>query len=120
MVAELSGQYDSKLNFRDVAIGPQFLYPRGRRLFSDASLVGDGRTLVNVANSEGDTSRAVILGGGMDLDITPRFAWRAFQVDYIHTTLFQETQNNFRFSTGLVYRWGTIKQKGHKAPAQKP
>jgi len=120
VVAELSGQYDSKLNFRDVAVGPQFLYLRGKKTFFGHFLIGDGRSFVNVANGEGDTSRAVIFGGGMDLDVTPRFAWRGFQVDYIHTTLFQDKQNNVRFSTGLVYRWGTLKQKGHKAPAQSP
>jgi hypothetical protein len=120
VVAELAGQYNSKLNFRDLAIGGQFLYPRGKKTFFGRFLVGDGRSFVKVAEGEGDTSRAVIFGGGMDLDVTPRFAWRTFQVDYIHTTLFQEKQNNLRFSTGLVYRWGTIKQKGHKAPAQSP
>ena len=56
----------------------------------------------------------------MDRDLTPRFAWRVFQVDYVHTAFFQETQNNLRVSTGLVYRWGTIKQKRHRAPAQTP
>ena len=50
----------------------------------------------------------------MDYDLTRRFAVRVFQVDYIHTTLFSETQNNYRFSTGLVYRWGAIKKKGHR------
>ena len=120
VVAELSGQYDSKLNFRDVAVGPQFLYPRGKTTFFGRFLVGDGRSFVKVANGEGDTTRAVIVGGGMDLDVTPRFAWRTFQVDYIHSTLFKDTQNNLRFSTGLVYHWGTIRQKGHRAPTQNP
>ena len=30
VVAELSGQYGSNLNFRDIAVGPQFLYPKGK------------------------------------------------------------------------------------------
>ncbi len=120
VVAELSGQYNSKLNFRDLTAGPQFLYPRGNKLFFGHLLIGEGRSFVNVALGEGDTSRAVVLGGGMDLGLTPRFAWRVFQADYIHTALFQDTQNNLRFSTGLVYRWHTLKQSGHKAPAQSP
>jgi len=121
VVAELSGQYNSRLNLRDLTFGPQFLYRRGNnKMFFAHLLVGEGRTFVNVANGEGDTSRAVIAGGGMDLDLTPRFAWRVFQIDYVHTTLFNDKQNNLRFSTGLVYRWGTLKQKGHKAPAQSP
>lgn len=120
VVAELSGQYGSKLNFRDLAVGPQFLYPRGNSRFFAHALIGDARTLVQVANTEGDTARAVVLGGGMDRDISPRFAIRLFQLDYIHSTLFKDTQNNLRFSTGLVYHWGTIRQKGHRAPTQNP
>jgi hypothetical protein len=120
VVAELSGQYGSTLNFRDLAVGPQFLHSRGNSRFFAHALIGDARTLVQVANTEGDTARAVVLGGGMDRDISPRFAIRVFQVDYIHSTLFNETQNNLRFSTGLVYHWGTIRQKGHRAPTQNP
>jgi hypothetical protein len=120
VVAELSGQYGTKLNFRDLAVGPQFLHARGNSRFFARVLVGDARTLIQVANTEGDTARAVVLGGGMDRDISPRFAIRLFQVDYIHSTLFKDTQNNLRFSTGLVYHWGTIRQKGHRAPTQNP
>jgi len=120
VVAELSGQYGSNLNFRDLAVGPQFLYPRGNSRFFAHVLIGDARTLVQVANTEGDTARAVVVGGGMDHDISPRFAIRLFQVDYIHSTLFKDPQNNLRFSTGLVYHWGKIRQKGHRAPTQSP
>jgi hypothetical protein len=120
VVAELSGQYGSKLNFRDLAVGPQFLYPKGKATFLAHCLIGDSRTLVRVANTEGNTARAVVLGAGIDLDISSRFAFRVVQVDYIHTTLFKDTQNNLRFSTGLVYRWGAIRQKGHRAPVQNP
>jgi len=120
VAAELSGQYGSTLNLRDIAVGPQFLYPRGKATFFGHVLVGDARTLVRVANTEGDTARAVVLGGGVDLDISSRFALRVLQVDYMHTTLFNDKQNNLRFSTGLVYHWGTIRQKGHRAPVQNP
>ena len=82
-------------------------------------LIGSARSLVRVGNNEEDTARAVALGGGMDFDLTSRFAVRVFQVDYLHTSLFSQTQNNLRFSTGLVYRWGTIK-KGHRAPPLGP
>ena len=74
---------------------------------------------MQVGGPQEDTARAVIGGGGMDYDITSRFAVRAFQVDYVHTTLFTTTQNNLRFSTGLVYRWGTIK-KTHRTLAPNP
>jgi hypothetical protein len=120
VAAELSGQYDSKLNLRDLAVGPQLLYPRGKTLLFAHLLIGDARSFVKVAKGEGDTTRAVVLGGGMDLDISSRLAWRAFQVDYLRTSLFQTKQNNLRFSTGVVYRWGSIRRKGHRTPVQSP
>jgi hypothetical protein len=60
------------------------------------------------------------VGGGMDLDLSPRFAVRVFQVDYLHTTLFNDKQNNLRFSTGLVYRWGSIKKSKHRELTPSP
>ena len=119
VAAEVSGQYGSNLNLRDIAVGPQFLYPKGKTLFFGHVLIGSVRSLVRVGNNEEDTDRAVALGGGMDFDLSSRFSVRVFQVDYLHTSLFSETQNNLRFSTGLVYRWGAIK-KGHRAPTLTP
>ena len=40
--------------------------------------------------------------------------------DYLRTSLFSEKQNNLRFSTGLVYQWGSIKKKGRRAPTLTP
>jgi hypothetical protein len=119
VVAELSGQYKTGANLRDVAAGPQFLYARGNMLFSAHLLVGEARSLVQVGGPQEDSSRVVIGGGGMDYNISSRFAVRAFQVDYVHTNLFNTTQGNLRFSTGLVYRWGTIK-KTHRTLAPNP
>ncbi len=52
---------------------------------------------------------AFIVGGGMDVKINQSLAWRAFQTDYILTTfedLRDDRQNNFRLSTGLVWKIG--------------
>ena len=119
VVAELSGQYKTGANLRDIAVGPQFLYPRGNLLFFGHLLFGKARSLVQAGGPQEDSSRVVIGGGGLDYNISSRFAVRAFQVDYVHTNLFNTTQNNLRFSTGLVYRWGTIK-KTHRTLAPNP
>ena len=119
VVAELSGQYKAGANLRDVAAGPQFLYSRGNMLFFGRLLFGEARSLVQVGGPQEDSSRVIIGGGGMDYNISSRFAVRAFQVDYVHTNLFNTTQDNLRFSTGLVYRWGTIK-KTHRTLAPNP
>jgi hypothetical protein len=120
VAAELSAQYESKVNLRDIAGGPQFLYPMGQKLFFAHLLFGQARTLVHVGNGESARGRAIALGGGMDWDISPRFAIRVFQVDYLHTNLFQTRQDNLRFSAGLVYHWGFVGKKRRRAPAQAP
>ena len=104
VMAELSGQYKTGANLRDIAVGPQFLYARGNMLFSAHLLIGEARSLIQVGGPQEDSARLVSFGGGMDYSISPRFAIRAFQVDYVHTSLFKTTQDNLRFSTGLVYR----------------
>ena len=119
VVAELSGQYKTGANLRDIAVGPQFLYARGNMLFSAHLLIGEARSLIQVGGPQEDSARVVSFGGGLDYSLSPRFAVRAFQVDYVHTSLFKTTQDNLRFSTGLVYRWGKLK-KTHRTLAPNP
>src|SRR2546427_12732612 len=72
---ELTGQYGSKGKLRDLTVGPQFLYLRGRTLVFAPVLFGDSRSFVRVGTGEGRTPRAIVLGGGLDLDVSPRFAF---------------------------------------------
>jgi hypothetical protein len=116
VVAQLSGQYGSQLNLRDLTFGPQILFAREKKLFFAHVLVGEARTFVSVGTGAGDTSRSIAGGGGMDLDLSPRFAWRVFEADYVHTSLFGGTQSNVRISTGIVYHWHSIKNPGHRRP----
>ena len=63
-----------------------------------------------------DTALATVLGGGIDLNINDRFAVRAIQADYVMTRFktgsqlffsgFDEHQNNFRLSAGIVIKLG--------------
>jgi hypothetical protein len=67
-------------------------------------------TLSSALGTLADTSFATALGGGLDFRILPGLAIRAAQLDYIRTGLFSipvlgNSQNNFRFSTGLVLRF---------------
>jgi hypothetical protein len=48
-------------------------------------------------------------GGGVDLSLTRHLAFRLVQADYLLTLLPNRTnnlQNNFRFSTGIVFHFG--------------
>jgi opacity protein-like surface antigen len=57
---------------------------------------------INISASQ--TGFAVAFGGGLDLNLTKRIAWRN-QADYLQTRLFHGTQNNVRFSTGIALRF---------------
>jgi hypothetical protein len=52
------------------------------------------------------TSSAMALGGGVDVVITPHVALRV-QPDYLLTRFANTHQNNFRISTGPVFRFGS-------------
>jgi peptidoglycan-associated lipoprotein len=55
------------------------------------------------------SSFAMSAGGGVDFIVNRHFAIRALQADYLLTLLPNRTnnrQNNFRLSTGLVFRFG--------------
>jgi outer membrane protein OmpA-like peptidoglycan-associated protein/opacity protein-like surface antigen len=56
---------------------------------------------------------AMALGGGLDVKVHPKVAIRLFQVDYFlmrdkggSANNLQDTLNNFRFSSGIVFRLG--------------
>ena len=51
--------------------------------------------------SASDTSFSQAVGGGVDIKALPIIGWR-FQGDYLQTRFFDLTQNDFRFSTGIV------------------
>ena len=53
-----------------------------------------------------DNSFATILGGGGDWNLGKRFAWRG-QLDYVKHSFFNIDQSHMRFSTGLVFRFGS-------------
>jgi hypothetical protein len=116
-VGEISGQYASQVDFRDVAVGPQILYPKWKLLFFGHGLFGKGRSFDSVGTGMGDTQRAYLFGGGVDMDVPghKRFALR-LQADYIHSTLFSSTQSNVRISAGLVYHWHSF-HKRHRVPS---
>lgn len=64
-----------------------------------------GGAHVSANNGGGsDTSFATALGGGIDYKIIRPVAWRV-QGDYVQTRFFGTTQNNVRFSTGIVLRF---------------
>jgi opacity protein-like surface antigen len=94
--------------------GPRLYVPIGRVTPFVHAMAGAVHSTNNFANSSSgpvtDTSFATALGGGLDYRLLPGLAIRVAQLDYIRTGLFSipllgNSQNNFRFSTGLVLRF---------------
>jgi len=64
------------------------------------------------ANFEPGSNRAFAwaVGGGLDVNVNDRFAFRLFQADYLNTRtdgFSGKPVNNFRLSTGVVFRFGS-------------
>lgn len=92
--------------------GPQFSIRRNRRVTPFARALFGASRIKTEATEFGqtfafsDSSFALALGGGLDVQINDRFAIRAFQAEYLRTKFFGETQNKGRISVGLVIRFG--------------
>jgi opacity protein-like surface antigen len=90
--------------------GPHFAYRRKKATTFAHALFGAAHSGVRQGNDGGtgsaaDTSFAMAIGGGFDVNLTRSFAWRV-QTDYLQTRFSSEMQNNLRVSTGIVLRIG--------------
>ncbi len=82
--------------------GPRVSFSVGKiRPFAHV-LVGAGH--ISGTFNGSDTSLSDAFGGGIDYHLIPLIAWR-FQGDELQTRFFSATQNNFRFSTGVVFHF---------------
>lgn len=54
--------------------------------------------------TDSETGFAGVIGGGVDIRLSPRVDFRAIQFDYNPTRLGGETQHNFRVGIGIVFR----------------
>ena len=52
-----------------------------------------------------DNAFAMAFGGGADVTLNKNFAVRVGQFDYLMTRFGGDSQNNLRFSTGVIYRF---------------
>jgi opacity protein-like surface antigen len=74
--------------------------PFAHALFGGAHFSGSG-----FGGSASDTAFAMALGGGVDVGVK-NFAVRIGQFDYLMTRFGGTSQNNFRYSAGIVFRFG--------------
>ena len=98
IVADISGHYGSGDSVHNVIFGPRVSVPEGKITPFAHALFGFGHFS---AGSASDTSFSDALGGGIDYRLIRGIGWR-FQGDLLQTRFFSNTQNDFRFSTGIV------------------
>lgn len=99
LVADISGHYGSHDSIYNVIFGPQVSVSVGK--FTPFAHVFVGVGHFSSSSSSSDTSFSDAFGGGVDYRIFRGIGWR-FQGDALQTRFFSNTQNDFRFSTGIV------------------
>ena len=104
-VADFDGHYGSigglSTSTYTFLFGPQISMPSNVSPFGHLLLGGAHNSTAGF----GSTSFSMALGGGIDTDVGERIRWRLVQVDYLLTQFGGGSQNNFRFSTGVVLRF---------------
>jgi opacity protein-like surface antigen len=112
--ADFSGAYKSVLGVslrqHTYLFGP-VVSARGEKatvfahaLFGGAHATADAGS-TGFFGSVSDNAFAMAFGGGLDYNLNRNFAVRVGQFDYLPTRFGGETQNNFRYSTGIVLRF---------------
>ena len=111
MVADISGQYGSQGSISADTSLHTFLF--GPRVSVSVTkfrpyahvLVGIARSKISApALSDTDTSFATQIGGGVDYSVFGPLSWR-FEGDYLRTSVFNNDQNDARFTTGIVFHF---------------
>ena len=111
VAASVNGAYGNQsgadLRLYTFLAGPRLSYRTGRANLFVHALAGAARLGASAAGVEDNaTSFAAALGGGVDVKLSRRLAVRVFQTDYLLTKLAENTQHNFRLSSGIVIRLG--------------
>jgi opacity protein-like surface antigen len=115
VTADFSGSYGTpsvlgvgvKTNFYTFLFGPTVRVPNSSRLTPFAHvLFGGGRisgSAFGVSVSSTDFTWAA--GGGVDVNLSRNFAIRLGQADFLQSRVAGSSQNNFRYSTGIVLKF---------------
>jgi len=115
VTADFSGAYGSP-EFLGVPIhtkqhtfmfGPVVRLPNPTHITPFVHALGGGVHISADAQgtSSSDTNAAWAVGGGLDLSLGPLFSIRPAQVDYLQTRTGGDSQNNFRYSAGVVIKF---------------
>ena len=105
-VADIDGHYGSysrgpSATTYTYLFGPQISLPGQFSPFGHLLLGGAHLSTAGIGRS----SFSMALGGGVDYSLNDKFSWRVGQLDYLLTQFGGGSQNNFRFSTCIIYHF---------------
>lgn len=108
-----NGSYETTLS-----AGPRIMFRTDYANYFVHGLLSYNRLSVNGLNT-GQNGVGMILGGGLDLPFTKKFAWRVFEADYVFgrhnyadgagpsfPDLRRPSAQGVRLRTGFVFSWG--------------
>jgi hypothetical protein len=110
--ADTSGSFQgANTHLKTYLVGPQLRFPGPISPFAHF-LIGGAHESTTTATSGPITTTsptrnafATALGGGLDLKVFPFISVRPIQIDYLFTHFNSNTQNQFRYSAGVVLRF---------------
>jgi hypothetical protein len=110
LVADFSGHENNELKTFNFLGGPQYRFELKGIDFFGHALIGKSRTrLLKLGTSQIEPSTlggTIALGGGVDIPIGKRFAFRAIQADYLNNSAFGSRHGDVRYSSGIVVVFG--------------
>jgi len=68
----------------------------------------------NSTRGVGSSSFSMALGGGIDAELPHGIHWHLIQMDYVLTQFGGGSQNNFRFSTGVLLKFSVCGDQGRR------
>jgi len=109
--SDTSGSFHgADTHLKTYLFGPQVRFPGPISPFAHFLVGGSHESTssaVGVVTTSSPTQNAfaTAVGGGLDLKVLPLLSVRPIQVDYLLTHFNSDTQNQFRYSAGIVVRF---------------
>jgi hypothetical protein len=102
----LAGEFDAGFGTgtaaRTILCGPEISIPRQRYSPFAHIMIGGARLSQKTSS---DAAFATEVGGGIVMSVEGKISWKLAEFDYVPTYFHNRRQDNFRFGTGLVFRF---------------
>jgi opacity protein-like surface antigen len=111
IVGDLGGYYTSNgfgSGLFSYLFGPRIDFRAHGKVTPFAQILFGGTRTIDISPSQ--NAFAMTVGGGVDFKISEHFAIRPFQTEYLLTKFTvnaNKRQNNFRYSAGIIFRFGS-------------